>query len=61
MTFSANQRYIKLIIDKFAITKGIITRQTANVSAAVNINVRDGSVKPSTSKMKLLATLVNGF
>ena len=34
-TFSTNQRDIKLIIDKFAMTEGIITRQTANVSAAV--------------------------
>ena len=34
----ANQRDIKLITDKFAITEGITTRQTANVSVGVIIN-----------------------
>ena len=37
-TSSTNQRDIKLITDKFAITGGIITRQTANVSTAMIIN-----------------------
>ena len=37
-TSRTNERDIKLITNKFAITEGIITRQTANVSTAVIIN-----------------------
>ena len=60
-TFSTNQRDIKLITDKFAITEEMITRQTTNVSSVVIINCQDVTVSPCTSKMDVFATVVNSF
>ena len=36
-TFSTNQKNIKLITNKFAITEGIIARQMTNVSRTISV------------------------
>ena len=61
-TSSTNQRDIKLVTTKFAITEGII-RQAANVSTVVILVIREGSANTftSTSEMELLPAIIMVF